>query len=329
MTEPELRGRFSVAMCTYNGARFVREQLASIATQTLPPAEIVVCDDASTDDTPAIVEQFARASRIEVRFHINPTRLGSTRNFERAIGLCGGSFIALADQDDVWRTDKLAVIGSAFAAAPEVGMVFSDAEVTDADLRSKGYGVWQSVTFTRALQARFRRGDGFAVLMRGNKVTGATMAFDARFRELVLPIPDGAYHDEWIALLICAVAKGVPLSERLVQYRQHDRNQVGSSGHDVASMVRKAIRPGADVYADAADVNDQFIRRLCAQRRFQVSPDLVAALTQRGDFLRWRATLPRGRLTRLARASAAFASGRYRRFANGWRSFASDLVRPD
>ena len=100
--------RISVAMCTYNGEKYLHQQLASIAQQTRLPEEMVVCDDCSSDSTPEIIEEFARTVPFPVRFFRNPQNLGSTKNFEKAIGLCTGDMIALCDQDDIWMPEKLA-----------------------------------------------------------------------------------------------------------------------------------------------------------------------------------------------------------------------------
>src|SRR5260370_27009832 len=103
MTEPSI----SVAMCTFNGARFLPEQLQSIALQTLQPSELVICDDGSTDGTVGILQSFALSARFPVRIFCNQETLGPARNFEKAIGLCDGEIISLCDQDDVWRPEKL------------------------------------------------------------------------------------------------------------------------------------------------------------------------------------------------------------------------------
>ncbi len=100
--------RISVAICTYNGEKYLSEQLASIAAQTRLPDEMVVCDDCSSDATPDLVEEFARSAPFPVRFFRNPINLRSTKNFEHAIALCDGDFIALCDQDDIWLPEKLA-----------------------------------------------------------------------------------------------------------------------------------------------------------------------------------------------------------------------------
>src|SRR4051794_15860948 len=100
---------FSVAMCTYNGARFIGAQLASVAAQTRTPDELIVCDDRSTDETVAIVQKFADSAPFRVRLHVNEENLGSTKNFERAVSLCEGDLIALCDQDDVWLPEARAL----------------------------------------------------------------------------------------------------------------------------------------------------------------------------------------------------------------------------
>src|SRR5437588_7313199 len=106
--------RISIAMCTYNGARFLREQLDSFAAQSRLPDEVVICDDGSTDGTADIVRTFASGAPFPVHFHVNEPRLGITRNFERAAGLCTGSIIFFSDQDDVWLPDKLDRFAEAF-----------------------------------------------------------------------------------------------------------------------------------------------------------------------------------------------------------------------
>src|SRR5262249_24400476 len=118
--------RISVAMCTYNGAEFLRAQLQSIITQSRPPDEIVICDDRSTDDTQNLLERFASELPVPIKLHINDQNLGSVKNFERAINLCTGDVIALSDQDDVWRNDKLQRFETVLNNSPAAGLVFSD-----------------------------------------------------------------------------------------------------------------------------------------------------------------------------------------------------------
>jgi len=95
------KNTISVALCTYNGELYLREQLESILKQTFPPDEIIICDDGSTDTTIKILEEFRRKSFIPVKVYYNKENLGVSKNFEKAISLCSGDIIFLSDQDDV------------------------------------------------------------------------------------------------------------------------------------------------------------------------------------------------------------------------------------
>ena len=178
----------SVAMCTYNGARYLHEQLDSILTQTRVPDELIVCDDGSTDATLKILDEFNKKAQFSVKIYCNVTRLGSTKNFEKAIALCAGNVIVLSDQDDVWLPEKLERIEQAFVVHPNAGYVFSDALVVDEELRSLGYTMWGQALFTNRERRRFETGHQIEILLKHNVVTGATMAFRKGLKKLILPI---------------------------------------------------------------------------------------------------------------------------------------------
>jgi GT2 family glycosyltransferase/glycosyltransferase involved in cell wall biosynthesis len=219
-------------MATYDGAAYLPEQLESIAAQTLLPDELVVCDDGSNDGrTREIVKAFANKAQFPVRLFVNRKNLGSKRSFDKAIGLCTGDIIFLCDQDDFWNDKKLARIAETFLSAPEVGLVFTDAEVVDEDLQILANSLWECVGFTIERQDLIKQGKAFSALLRDNAVTGATMAFRSELRRLVLPIPAETIlqHDGWIALIIAAVARVVFLDEPLIKYRQHAKQQIGIS----------------------------------------------------------------------------------------------------
>lgn len=123
----------SIAMATSNGANFIRAQLDSLAAQTHLPAELVITDDCSTDDTSAIVGEFAATAPFPVHFHRNPVRLGFRGNFLRAASLCTGALIAFCDQDDIWDPTKLATVCALFASEPDVLLVHHNANVLVGD----------------------------------------------------------------------------------------------------------------------------------------------------------------------------------------------------
>ena len=132
----------SIALCTYNGEKFLQAQLDSIEQQTLLPDELVVCDDCSSDGTIDILEKFRKRASFPVHIHPNKINLGSTQNFEKTIRLCTGDIIALSDQDDVWRPNKLERLKDALQANPDAGYVFSDAELVDEHLLPLGCRLW-------------------------------------------------------------------------------------------------------------------------------------------------------------------------------------------
>jgi hypothetical protein len=333
----------SVAMCTYNGAGYVREQLESIAAQSRPPDELVVCDDNSDDATPEILREFASASPLPVRLRFNERRLGSTKNFEKAIGLCGGDVIALSDQDDYWLPQKLARVEAALSSSPEVGMVFSDAEVVDDGLRPLGYSIWQYLQVGREERESVRAGNAFDLFFSRNAAVGATMAFRSSFRELILPIP-GEFnlsrgggriliHDGWIALLISATAGVSVIDEPLVKYRQHSGQQVG------AKSPREAAASGGGVEALRAAVSRQNFysaeigqleavrERLAARVPAAACAAALSKLESKIAHLRARAEMPERRSRRLPRVLREVLTLRYHLYSNGVRSAAKDLFK--
>src|SRR5437773_11189037 len=97
----------SIALGTYNGAAYLKEQLESFAAQTRTPDELVISDDQSTDDTLRLIEEFVTTAAFPVRLSVNESNLGTAKNFEKAISLCRGDVIVLSDQDNVWHSDYL------------------------------------------------------------------------------------------------------------------------------------------------------------------------------------------------------------------------------
>ena len=223
--------KISIALCTCNGERYLLEQLKSIESQTRKPDELIVCDDKSSDRTLDILYLFKKTCQFPMYIYENESKLGSTRNFEKTIQLCGGEIIALSDQDDIWKSDKLEKIVAEFEKCPDIGYVFSDAELVDEQLKLIHRRLWKSLGFQGVRYRQFVRGDQFSCLFRRNIVTGATMAFRSSLRNLVLPFPLNTswLHDGWIALIASSTGNyGRPLPEPLMLYRQHSGQQVGA-----------------------------------------------------------------------------------------------------
>lgn len=326
MTAPAPSPRCSVALCTYNGARLLSHQLESILGQTRRPDELVVSDDASTDGTWEIIRRFAGRAPFPVRASRNERNLGVTRNFERAIRLCEGEWIALSDQDDVWRADKLQALESALADDPQAEVVFTDAEVVDEELRPLGYSLWVAADFDGRKRQRARRGRLFEVLLWRNVVTGATMALRARVREVVLPIPDGWVHDGWIALVAAATGRVAMLEQPLIKYRQHVENQIGVEKLTFSQRLDRVMRaPSAD-YARQRRQFEAARERLVSLGVGRRQPELLTRLDGKLAHLAARVRLPGPRWRRLPTVGRELLALNYHRYSSGWLSAFKDIT---
>ncbi|RXZ45904.1 glycosyltransferase family 2 protein, partial [Agromyces binzhouensis] len=222
----------SVVMGTHNGARFVGEQVRTILAQTRPVDEIVVSDDASTDDTVAIVERAVREHReaggaVELNVLRNVEPLGVTANFEQALRAATGDLVALSDQDDVWRPDRVAVAVAAFAERPALQLVAADADLIDAEGAAMAATLFGTLGVDESLRASVDGAAAFDELLRRNLLTGATMMLRRDLVELAAPFPPSWVHDEWLAI-VASVSGGIAVSpEPLIGYRQHGANQIG------------------------------------------------------------------------------------------------------
>lgn len=312
----------SIALASYNGERYIGQQLDSIARQTRLPDELIISDDASADSTLAVVLHFARHAPFPVRLLKGREHLGTTRNFESAIRACSGDIIFLCDQDDVWYSNKIEIIEERFITAPSTGAVFTDADIVDQDLNPLAQRLWKAFKFSPKEQAQIRASDALEVLLKHPVVTGATMAFRSTYRDLVLPLP-ATLHDAWIALLIGATSSLDPLPVPLIAYRQHGGNQFGLP------------RPGRNRYKTCAQIYGSQIHRYEAVRtrlleaveRFPAAKRKIHILDEALIFSYARAALPDNRLRRLAVALHELTSKRYHRHAHGFYSFCKDLIR--
>lgn len=216
----------SVALCTYNGAEFLPEQLASIAGQSSPPDELVVCDDGSSDGTSSILADFQRTAPFPVRVEHNDQQLGYRANFVKAASLASHDLIFFCDQDDVWLPDKIATVSAAFARERDLLLVYHNAVLVDA----LGNGD----------QPLFAAADQRAVLAQDPMPAWHyTLGFTQAFRRELLAynqlwptsldhMTDAVMaHDQWYIFLAAALGRVGYLDQRLVLHRQHASNTYG------------------------------------------------------------------------------------------------------
>jgi glycosyltransferase involved in cell wall biosynthesis len=314
----------SVAMCTFNGARFLAEQLRSVASQTLVPVELVICDDGSTDDSVSIIREFSRKAPFPVQVFQNKTKLGPAKNFEKAIQKCKGEIIFLCDQDDVWQPEKIERLIDAFDKHPQATYAFSNAEMIDESGDPLGQTLWDAVGLSRKLEAFSGTGQ-LEILLKHNIVTGATMAFRASFRDLVLPISADWMHDYWIVLLGSTVSNGIPVSEPLLKYRRHATQVCGWRKDTFWQVCMESLNARAEDWRGKVDNFRRLVDRVQSSP-LECPPERMALLREKELHLLTRSsTRGSNALLRIAKVLAEATTGRYHRFSDSWYSIVRDL----
>lgn len=315
--------RTSIALCTYNGEAYLKDQLESIASQTQPPDEMIVRDDCSTDKTVEIIKDFIKTAKFPVHLEINKCNLGSRKNFEAAIQQCKGDIIFLSDQDDVWHQDKIQKMSSYLIDSPNAGGVFCNAVVTDQKLQPKGFTVWDTLGFNISKQTQFQKGKSFDLLLRSNVVTGAALAFRSYFKNLILPIPDSWVHDGWIALLIAAVSDTGVIPEPLVYYRQHSDNQIGAVKKGVLIRIKESIELDRKSYyeSDIRAYQDAYLRLLP-----HLDHTKLNLLEEKLRHLHCRSSLPKARFSRVPVILKELVTMRYHLYSRHWQVAVRDMI---
>ncbi|QQQ27502.1 glycosyltransferase family 2 protein [Chryseobacterium indoltheticum] len=234
--------KISVALCTYNGEKFIREQIDSILDQSLKVDEIVVCDDGSTDQTKNILAEYEQKFPNIFKIHLNEKNLRSVKNFEKAISICTGEIIFLSDQDDVWGKDKVKIFANFFENNKNIDVVCSNGFIIDENtVQKKHYTVWDVPKFLSESKKEINYFKIFATI--GNFATGASMAIRKSFTNQVLPFPtvEGLHHDEWIALVSAEQKKFAFLNDKLFSYRIHSEQQVGGICYSKDEASKKKL----------------------------------------------------------------------------------------
>jgi glycosyltransferase involved in cell wall biosynthesis len=322
--------KISVAMCTYNGARFLRSQLQSLASQSRAPDELIICDDQSVDKTAELVRSWAATVPFEVRFHVNDQRLGVISNFEKAISLCTGELISLCDQDDIWLDDKLADAQRAFERHPQLGLWYTDARLISENGQPLLGTLWQRFGLNERARRSVTGPNRLARLLRRSVVTGATMAFAVRHRGLVLPIPKDCpeyIHDRWIATLIAAAAPIASSSRPSMLYRQHAGQAMGAAPiRGPVEVLKSRVRRRQDLMEDDLKAARIIQTRLTERAGDEMTAQARANLAERIRLLEMRVNLPGARLRRVIPVTRSLIAGQYNRHAEGPASAAKDLL---
>jgi glycosyltransferase involved in cell wall biosynthesis len=272
--------RFSIAMATFNGEAYIREQLSSLATQILLPYELVVCDDGSSDRTVDILQEFRDEAPFLMEIYQNPRRLGFADNFLQAASRCNGEWVAFCDQDDIWFPEKLLWVNEAIqnSRASDLVLVTHCVQLVSEDFspnncQSHSNGHAAKATDTRSAAALggvkmlhshkdrtigpgshpgFWVLPGFTCVFRRELVA----CFDWRVRPRSYDGKDPSQgHDRWICMLANSLGSVHHIAKALVFYRRHDAALTGYyERKSLGERIALSRQVGAERYAFMADV---------------------------------------------------------------------------
>ncbi|ELY2016885.1 glycosyltransferase [Flavobacterium psychrophilum] len=223
----------SVALCTYNGEKYIKEQLDSILNQTKKVDEIIVCDDCSSDKTVEILNHYSSTNPGLFKIYINEQNLRSVKNFEKAITLCTGDIIFLSDQDDFWVNEKVEEYADYFALNPNIKVLASNGYcVNDNSQIEDKYALWDVPVFLKEIEVSYNYHD--IINYVANLATGASIAFRKEIISNIVPFPiiKGFHHDEWIAIIASSNNEFTLLNKKYFYYRTHNSQQVGGVFYD-------------------------------------------------------------------------------------------------
>lgn len=321
--------KVTVAMATYNGAQYLKEQLQSFADQTRQPDELIVTDDCSTDKTEAIVREFAESAPFKVEFYCNEKRLGYSGNFNSALMKSTGDLVFLSDQDDVWFPEKIEHIMGVAERNSSALLLMNDAALTNGALKQLG--------LTKMGQIRS------AGLNINNFVMGCCCAVRHELLNLCLPISVGfKSHDNWLAWFAEGLNAKVIDETVLQYYRRHESNE----SQFIANKTIKVTRAQVFMYSIKSIFQRDAGRHLKTQLEqlkiftdsvhevYLKSPEIYLsklALLENEFRLRVIATenriavRERWLLSRILAAVVLYVRGGYR-YTNGLKSVLRDIV---
>jgi len=308
-----------VAVITFNGLKYIPQQLESIIMQSRLVQHIVISDDHSTDGTWEFLEKWADQAPVRVTLIRNEIQLGLTRNFEQSIAAVEEDIIFTSDQDDVWLPNKVALMMEVFEHSPEVSLVHTDAILVDSqglDLKTSLFG---ELDLSNRERREIYKGNAFAVNCRRNIVTGATMAFRKKLRAMALPFPDYLFHDAWLALVANATGNVSILEVPTIHYRQHESNVVGMKKINIRTKMRHLMWQIRGPRHISELIKNNVLWRSNLQERLTALPNVSKfALDSAANnlaFYKWRNMLPSNSLLRFVAVARSYSAGSYRKFS--------------
>jgi len=227
--------KISIVMATYNGGRFLRKQLDSLACQELKADEIIVSDDHSSDQTLSILDEYKEI----LTYSKNPGKRGVISNFKNAASKAKtGNYMAFADQDDLWLSNKLSASMDMLLRSEDKSlpcMVYSDPIVVNNEDEVTAKSLWSILGFNKYQHK-------LETILFGNPAGGCTMLINPQLAKYISTIPDDSYmHDAWLTLCAYTFGKAIVMNEQILKYRQHDHNVTFSNDYKKPSRLQRVF----------------------------------------------------------------------------------------
>lgn len=217
--------QIDVLLATYNGEKYLKEQIESILNQSYKNIRLIISDDCSKDGTVEIIKQYQQKDD-RIILYEQPNNLGYVRNFEFLLTKVENEIYMLSDQDDVWKNDKIEKSYKKLKQE-DADMVFTDVEIVDSNLKQ----IYPSFNKYMKLERKIKKTSGIERQYLYNCITGCTIMSKKKFIEKIIPFPTNSkylIHDMWMGLIVAMYGKLAYLDETTLYYRQHGNNQVGT-----------------------------------------------------------------------------------------------------
>jgi hypothetical protein len=321
--------RTSIALATYQGERFLPQQLESFLGQTLLPDELCVSDDCSTDGTLDVIKAFASRAPFPVKLFSNPNRGGVNKNFENAVSHCTGDVILFSDQDDVWLPRHVECLVTPMEGNSGILAVASDSEFVDEALEPAGCTQSKSDRFPASLRDATMRlpRNQLQLVLRQNMHPGHGMAFRRTLMPLLMPFPAILVYDEWVLILAAAAGYMTYVPQPLTLHRQHQHQTIKTRNKDLQLWATQSKNVSAEQERVQEEKWNELLERV--RERRELLPDFKSAeyaLKQKYEFVvRRRQTRRRVLPVRLVITVRELMMGRYHRLGRGLLTFARDL----
>lgn len=217
--------KIDILMATYNGEKYLREQLESILNQTESEFRLLISDDASKDSTREILNEYVQKDSRVIVF-LQDKNLGIVQNFEYLMKKVESEYFMFSDQDDIWQKDKIKKSLTCIKQTSS-DLVYTNLEVVNQNLETLEHSYWH----LKGFEKKIKNYNNFESLYLNNYITGSTMLVKSKWIEKILPLPHKSnyiLHDYWTALVVSKFGKMAYIEEPQVKYRQHQENRIGS-----------------------------------------------------------------------------------------------------